>query len=605
MTIPLLRRRAKHAKVRTGCRTCRDRHVKCDEQRPTCKRCEDAGKACAGYDAAQVCPPKPQLARQNPTLRSLASFACPLTSREKHAVDFFRLRAIHQMPGSSWLLAWDRLVLPLFQTEPAVLHAAAALASLQRGLIPLSPAFDGVDQAEDLRFALEQYNRTISSLGANIELLEKQRSASAAEAVLVVSLLLFAFELLHGNESRASIHLRGGMKVLMQQLQSTPRTNEGASEGGEVVLRAEPRSLMDLLTHGFVRLDADLSLLAGQSPTLYPTVNGQIPSAFSSLREAAVHLDAIERDVGDTWCEMFKLAEEYVYQSYENAETVNEEILELLIIAKSRTIPLDSAPEVERKTEKITATLTQWMFAFAALPIAGEKRLERILVEAQFFCLWMTAGTWQDEDEQPTDRFLDQCKHMLDSIALYVKRHQAFIAESGSETPETTAQTQPAFAVGTALGPALRVIIERCRDSLLRRQAISLLRGMNMRGVHDAEFLASFYEALVDLEESQARDMLGQPAHALFQCHHIPSAARILESRIGNPELYDDFYHRPYGHMLYITLDAEGEAQAHSQVFFVPRPGSPASVNTVLPGHGFPEVSTLAPTAPSPSKSHT
>ncbi|KIW27499.1 hypothetical protein, variant [Cladophialophora immunda] len=33
-----------------GCHTCLKRRVKCDEARPTCKRCEKAGYACAGYE---------------------------------------------------------------------------------------------------------------------------------------------------------------------------------------------------------------------------------------------------------------------------------------------------------------------------------------------------------------------------------------------------------------------------------------------------------------------------------------------------------------------------------------------------------------------------
>ncbi|KAL6243690.1 hypothetical protein RBB50_009123 [Rhinocladiella similis] len=33
-----------------GCHTCLKRRIKCDESRPTCKRCEKAGYTCAGYD---------------------------------------------------------------------------------------------------------------------------------------------------------------------------------------------------------------------------------------------------------------------------------------------------------------------------------------------------------------------------------------------------------------------------------------------------------------------------------------------------------------------------------------------------------------------------
>ncbi|KAL9564968.1 hypothetical protein ACKAV7_010882 [Fusarium commune] len=41
--------RASKPKVRTGCVTCKARHVKCDERKPTCIRCERAEIACGGF----------------------------------------------------------------------------------------------------------------------------------------------------------------------------------------------------------------------------------------------------------------------------------------------------------------------------------------------------------------------------------------------------------------------------------------------------------------------------------------------------------------------------------------------------------------------------
>jgi hypothetical protein len=37
-------------RTRTGCLTCRARRVKCDETKPTCRRCEAANVECAGYE---------------------------------------------------------------------------------------------------------------------------------------------------------------------------------------------------------------------------------------------------------------------------------------------------------------------------------------------------------------------------------------------------------------------------------------------------------------------------------------------------------------------------------------------------------------------------
>ena len=51
-----IRVKERHSKVRTGCSTCKQRHVKCDEKRPApCERCTKGGYKCGGY----VDPPKP------------------------------------------------------------------------------------------------------------------------------------------------------------------------------------------------------------------------------------------------------------------------------------------------------------------------------------------------------------------------------------------------------------------------------------------------------------------------------------------------------------------------------------------------------------------
>lgn len=55
---PPVKRRATHAKARTGCLTCKKRRVKCDEAKPHCARCIKSGHRCAGYQ--NCADPQPQ-----------------------------------------------------------------------------------------------------------------------------------------------------------------------------------------------------------------------------------------------------------------------------------------------------------------------------------------------------------------------------------------------------------------------------------------------------------------------------------------------------------------------------------------------------------------
>lgn len=47
------RLRRLHSKTRSGCITCRARHVKCDENQPVCKRCERRSEVCT-YDTPRA-----------------------------------------------------------------------------------------------------------------------------------------------------------------------------------------------------------------------------------------------------------------------------------------------------------------------------------------------------------------------------------------------------------------------------------------------------------------------------------------------------------------------------------------------------------------------
>ncbi|TRX88241.1 hypothetical protein FHL15_010866 [Xylaria flabelliformis] len=64
---PPVKRRATHAKARTGCVTCKRRRVKCDEAKPTCARCIKSGHKCAGYEdwSAATDPQPPSRARSS------------------------------------------------------------------------------------------------------------------------------------------------------------------------------------------------------------------------------------------------------------------------------------------------------------------------------------------------------------------------------------------------------------------------------------------------------------------------------------------------------------------------------------------------------------
>ena len=54
---PVATRKKKITRTRTGCQTCRDRKVKCGEEKPSCLKCQRTNLVCPGYAPATIFKP--------------------------------------------------------------------------------------------------------------------------------------------------------------------------------------------------------------------------------------------------------------------------------------------------------------------------------------------------------------------------------------------------------------------------------------------------------------------------------------------------------------------------------------------------------------------
>ncbi|RSL99198.1 hypothetical protein CEP52_009850 [Fusarium oligoseptatum] len=98
-------RRAYGPKTRTGCITCKIRHVKCDEEKPICRRCRDSGVKCDGY--APPPPPKKPVQRRHvwvPEPKQVIVFqppSAPGAPIERYYMDHFHHWTSKQLTSSS------------------------------------------------------------------------------------------------------------------------------------------------------------------------------------------------------------------------------------------------------------------------------------------------------------------------------------------------------------------------------------------------------------------------------------------------------------------------------------------------------------------------
>ncbi|KAK3312252.1 C6 zinc finger protein [Apodospora peruviana] len=184
-------------KVRTGCITCKIRRVKCDEAKPSCKKCTTTGRTCDGYTSQPYATPLSSGLRLH------------VSESEFRALDFFFHRNIASAITSNLdtELFWTHTVQQASQREPAVRHAVAAISSLYECL--------GTARTPQRNtFALQQYNRAIAELVT---------TTPDEATILFVCVLMICVEFLLGDIKAAINHCRHGVIILNRSsvLQST------------------------------------------------------------------------------------------------------------------------------------------------------------------------------------------------------------------------------------------------------------------------------------------------------------------------------------------------------------------------------------------------
>ncbi|KAI1612854.1 hypothetical protein EDD36DRAFT_247110 [Exophiala viscosa] len=218
---------------KTGCLTCRQRRVKCDERKPTCERCEASNIHCAGYEQMRhievrhrPLPISPQSTQESPPSSRNDSSAVPRfeadglplvalpnnpTPAQRPHARARDVLAYHQylfrtlpvlFPACNFHFWRDTLCQEAWETE-YVFDTITALGSLHRAFLLLSRAENGErTRGGDGRvLALQSYTMAIQGLSRHL-----QTKMPSMDIVIAVVLLMAYFEHFNGNISAAIRH---------------------------------------------------------------------------------------------------------------------------------------------------------------------------------------------------------------------------------------------------------------------------------------------------------------------------------------------------------------------------------------------------------------
>ncbi|KAL9616357.1 MAG: hypothetical protein Q9160_008777 [Pyrenula sp. 1 TL-2023] len=283
------RKRAFHSKVRSGCLTCKNRRVKCDEKRPTCQRCLSSGRKCEGYGNPLVfvlleganqertysTAPKAAKILDTPSTLVLGLFKDEYARR---SVQFFQERTIITLArGVSGGDFWGGALLQAAHSKSPVAHLVVALSSVHE-------SFDRPGDGKLRIQALQHCSVAASRLA--------KEKIVGTDTILLSCLLFIAYEYFQGDVKQSLVHISNGMNII-------EAWNEGQcpDQKNGTVTKESTRLVNDRIAPIFKFMNNVFgALIAKREPT--PEQEAPPAKTFASPNEAMDKMDEIYHAIG-------------------------------------------------------------------------------------------------------------------------------------------------------------------------------------------------------------------------------------------------------------------------------------------------------------------
>ena len=192
---------------RSGCYTCKVRHLKCDETQPTCRRCTSTGRRCEGY-----LPPQSWLVDIRPDNL--------VDGGERRSHRYFQERTGPELSRYYDESFWSDLVPQASFSQDAIKHCLIAISSFHEKLEANQTHSDTSYQSQ---YSLQHY-------GKAIQLLSRAPSLLSTEETLINCILFIWFENLQNNLKNSRRHIESGIKILAEVRTSQPLDATGMIE---------------------------------------------------------------------------------------------------------------------------------------------------------------------------------------------------------------------------------------------------------------------------------------------------------------------------------------------------------------------------------------
>ncbi|TVY50434.1 Transcriptional regulatory protein moc3 [Lachnellula cervina] len=435
---------------KTGCSTCKQRRVKCDETKPGCIRCQNLGRECGGYqveaNADSEKPVAPVAIHPRPVsvMPYAPSSAIPGNQEERRYFQRFCDKTSGEIAGEFDPTFWTEKVLQLCHTDAPIRYATIALGALAKSLevtsFPTRLSLSGFPQIdvrhldEHHSYALRQYSRAIGALRTVLSDGRRHLRTSLTSCVLFMT-----FEALQGSYDGSLTHLRGGSRLLADW--RTARKGQSSRLSQDSLSEIQD-GLVDDLGRLFARLDVQGLFV----PPPYPMPECDwedvvIADYFSTFHEAKESFDFLMQGIAQFYLKSIGHAQQH------------PDIL-------ASTFWINQHTHYSNK-------LNQWRSAFQVVH-AGETKNGAVLTEATnvLSIYYNLATVLLASSVQHSEMLYDEFEALFAEII--TKSHQLL---TNPDEPTNTARYT--LDMGTILPLAITAI--KCRNKRIRRQSIALL----------------------------------------------------------------------------------------------------------------------------------
>ena len=375
--------------------------------------------------------------------------------------------------------------------NPPILQLTIATAALSKAQ---EPDLWEVERVSHHQHALQQYGRALKGIQDMVS-----NGQDSMRVVLIATLLIFCFESLLGDTSRAVTPIQSSLDLIFKGLSTMSRPYRNSRTKPKRF--SAPAPIDEELLWAFMRLDGpSLALLSSKDKVLAPPINRiftlafhedefYIPSGFATISEARLYLEDIK----------WRVLPKTQAANFEQTEGSSPPDLQKM---RSKLKHWYSAP-VTASSSSLDSQFAQWHRAFEPLlehsmsPAGESTFIAAATLHIQALSNDMViSGSGFNTARKDMNTFV--CANTIITLSRRLVEHPNFTK---------------GFVFDTAIIPALVIILMLCPDRALKRETHSILRDMVPRreGVWDSRIVAEAGEKLLAEDEDLGLDDMIDP----------------------------------------------------------------------------------------------